>query len=201
MGSQRQCMQWSVMISECKNNTYSSNNRWVPPSKKEKKRIRWITLQFFSLYCFLSLFFVLSWSLFSRTLSHLSFFVQPFSFLSLESIWQLLFFAIFWLALCFPMTPYFSSSFPLLSVRKGSPARVFVWWWDRFRRFCSFFIVLLSPSFWVFLPLRYFPPSLLNLFLFFGQKCLIHLFLTVFLIFDICWIALLHPVSLHCLLP
>lgn len=34
---------------------------------------------------------------------------------------------------------FFPSSFPLLSVRKGSPAQVFVWWWDRLCRFCSFF--------------------------------------------------------------
>lgn len=39
---------------------------------------------------------------------------------------------------------FFPSSFPLLSVRKGSPAQVFVWWWDRLCRFCSFFFLFFT---------------------------------------------------------
>lgn len=84
-------------------------------------------------------------------------------FLSLEYIWQLLLFTMLWLALCFPMTPYFSSSSPLLSVRKGSPARVFVWWWDRFPSFL--FIFHCSPLS-VFLSIFY-PSGILLLFLLF----------------------------------
>ena len=50
------------------------------------------------------------------------------------------------------MTPYFSSSSPLLSVRKGSPARVFVWWWDRLSY--SFFFFLFFSIFDSLSPLR-----------------------------------------------
>lgn len=45
-----------------------------------------------------------------------------------------------WTSLSF----FWSSS--SLSVRKGNPARVCVWWWDRFSRFRSFFIISLSPG-------------------------------------------------------
>lgn len=93
-----------------------------------------------SLNCFCSWFFLLV------SLSHLCSCVslcRCFAFLSLWDKYGSFTRLLFWLVSLFPYEPLFFSSFPLLSVRKGSPARVFVWWWDRLCRFRSFFILCL----------------------------------------------------------
>lgn len=87
------------------------------------------------------------------------------------------------------------SSFPLLSVRKGSPAQVFFWWWDRRSRFHSFFILCLS----LFVYRSHFPFGLLLLATWlysFGQRCWRHLQWQ----YSACLISV-HPTSPHLLLP
>lgn len=148
--SQRQCMQWSAIINKAQNKipiTYSNlNNNQPQPSKihyTNKLHNQWFKsvhspLKINFLYCFCSWFFFLN----SEAL--LVSFCLCFLFLFLGSIWQLHFFTLL-ISSLFPDDPlFFSSSFPLLSVRKGSPARVFVWWWDRLCRFHPFFILCLS---------------------------------------------------------
>lgn len=117
---------------------------------------------------------------------------------------QLHFSHYFWLAPCFvfffrwPLI--FSPSSPLLSVRKGNPAQVFVWWWDRLSRF-SFFILRPASSF-----RRCFPSALrssaslcFSLFFRFWAKMLEDSSVTVY--FRAFFFFSVSQTSLHPLLP
>lgn len=146
-----------------------------------------------SFNCFCSWFFLLV------SLSHLCSCVslcRCFAFLSLWDKSGSFTLLLFWLVSLFPYEPLFFSSFPLLSVRKGSPARVFVWWWDRLCRFRSFFILCLSSSFRVSPPVL---SSLLSFLVTFWAEKLEALSLTVYILSNLCWISIQHPFISSCI--
>lgn len=153
---------WSAWTKNKTPNTYNNWNRNLKPNNQQ---INCTTndVKVSVLLIFLILFFF--WRPSDIPLSHLSSCVSLCSCfvfsLFLGSIWQRhVFFSLFIISSLFPDDPLFFPSFSLLSVRKGNPAQVFVWWWDRLSCFHSFVILCLFASFGLVLPPDPPPPPL-----------------------------------------
>ena len=144
--SQRQCMQWSVMI----NKGHTKNPRYIqllqtitkPNIYQTNCTTNYLNLSVLLIFPILFLQLIVFFSS-EAPLPHLCSCVSFYSSFVFLSSWNQsgsFTFLLFLISSLFPDDPlFFPSSFPLPSVRKGNPARVFVWWWDRLCRFSLIF--------------------------------------------------------------